>query len=110
MLPRPPERVRVGVAGDARHMLIRPDHEGVIGRVHSGRGAVHAGEGEQFAREFGHEDHNGRVREEPLGAELPPDGRPDLRQVAGGYGRSLEIYISPHASQDAGGLYLGGPG
>ena len=109
MLPRPPERVRVGVAGDARHMLIRLDHEGVIGRVHPGCGAVHAGQGEQLARDFGHEDHHGRVGGEPLGAELLPDGRPDLRQVAGGHGRSLEIYVSPHVSQDAGGLYLRGP-
>ena len=91
-------------------MFIRPDHEGVIGRVHSGRRAVHAGQGEQFAREFGHEDHHGRVRGEPLGAELPPDGRADFRLVTGRYGRSLEIYVSPHVPQDAGGLYLRGPG
>ena len=91
-------------------MFIRPDHEGVIGRMHLGRGAVHAGQGEQFAWEFGHEDHHCRVRGEPLGAELPPDSRADLRQVSGRYARSLEIYVSPHVPQDAGGLYLRGPG
>ena len=93
MLPWPLERVCVGVAGDARHMLIRPDHEGVIGCVHPGRGAVHVGQGEQLAREFGHEDHHGSVRGEPLGADLPRDGRPDLRHVAGGCGRPLKVYV-----------------
>ena len=68
----------MGVARDACHVLICPDHEGDIGRVHPGRGAVYASQGEQFAREFGHEDHHGGVRGEPLGAELLPDGRPDL--------------------------------
>ena len=59
---------------------------------------------------FGHEDNHGRVQGGALGAELPPDGCADLRQVAGCHGRSLEIFVSPHVPQDAGGLYLRGPG
>ena len=48
-------------------------------RVHLGRGAVDAGQGEQFARELCHEHHHGRVRGDSLGAELLLDRRPDLR-------------------------------
>ena len=75
MIPRPPKRVGVGVAGDARHVFIRSDHESVVGRVYFGFGALHAGKGEQFARELRHEYHHGGVRGEPLGAELFPERR-----------------------------------
>ena len=47
--------------------------------VHLGRGAVDAGQGEQFACELCHEHHHGRVRGESLGAGLLPDRRPDLQ-------------------------------
>ena len=79
MLPWPPERVGVGVAGDARDVLVCADHEGVVGRVHVGRGAVYAGQGERLTRELGHEHHHGCVRGEPLGAELLPDSLSDFR-------------------------------
>ena len=84
MLPGSPERVGMSVAGDARHVLVCSHHESIVCRVYLGRGAVHAGQGELLARELGHEYHHGRVRGEPLGAELCPELRPDLRQVAGG--------------------------
>ena len=108
MLPRPPERVGVGVAGDARHVFIRSDHESVVGYVYFGRGAVHAGQGEQLARELGHEYHHGGVWGEPLGAELLPERCPDLWQVPGGRGRAVKVDVHPHVAEDPGGLYLGG--
>ena len=79
MLPRAPECVGVGMAGDSCHVFVRPHHQGVVCRVYLGRGAVDVGLGEQFAQELCHEHHHGRVRGESLGAELLPDHRPDLR-------------------------------
>ena len=110
MLPWFPERVGVSVAGDARHVLIRSNHESIVGRVYFGRGAVHAGQGEKLARKLGHEYHHGCVRGGPLGAELFPERRPDLRQVPGGRWRPLEVNVCPHIPEDPGGLYFRGPG
>ena len=59
MLPGPLEGVCVGMARGTHHVLEPPDHQGVICRVHLGRGAVDTGEGEQPARELHHEHHQG---------------------------------------------------
>ena len=40
---------------------------GVIGRMYLGHRAIYAGQAEQLAREFRHEQHHGDVRREPLG-------------------------------------------
>ena len=109
MLPGSPERVGMSMAGDARPVLVCWHHESIVCRVYLGRGAVHASQREQLARELGHEYHHGRVQGEPLGAELCPELRPDLRQVAGGRRRPLEVNVGSHISEDPGGLYLRGP-
>ena len=87
-------------------MLVPPDHQGVIHHVHLGRGAVDAGQAEQLARELRHEHHHGRVRGEPLGAQLFPNGCPHLRQVTGGRGRAPEVDVGPHIPKDLGGRDL----
>ena len=91
-------------------MVICSNHESVVGRVYFGRGAVHAGQGEQLARELGHEYHHGGVRGEHLGAELLPERCPDLRQVPGGRWRSLKVNVRPQVPEDPGGLYFRGLG
>ena len=96
MLTRPLEGVGVSMAADFRHVLVSPDHQGVVRRMHLGRGAVDAGQGEQFARELCHEHHHGRIRGEPLGAQLLPHRRPHLWQVTGGRGCALEVDVGPH--------------
>ena len=40
------------MAGDSCHVLVPPYNQGIICRVHLGRGAVDAGKGEQFARDL----------------------------------------------------------
>ena len=44
--PMARECFRVGMAGDSRHVFLCPHHQGVLCRVHLGRGAVDAGQGE----------------------------------------------------------------
>ena len=110
MLPGPPECIGVGMAGDPRHVLIPPHHQGVVRRVHLGCGAVDAGQGEQFTWELRHEHHHGRVRGEPLGAELLPNRHLDFRQVTVGRGCALEVDVCPHIAENPGGLDLWGPG
>ena len=98
--PRAPEGVCVGMAGGTRHVLVPPNHQGVICHVHLGRGVVGIGKGEQLARELRHEHHHGRVWGEPLGAQLFPNGRPHLRQVTGGRGCAVEVDVGPHIPED----------
>ena len=109
MLPGP-QGVRVGMAGGSRRVLAPPNHEGVIGGVHLGCRAIDAGQGEQLAWELRHEHHHGRVRGEPLGAQLLPNGRPYLGQGTGARRRAIEVYVGPHAREDPGGRDLGGTG
>ena len=45
MLTGPLECIDVGMAGDSCHVLVPPYHQGIIPRVHLGRGAVEAGQG-----------------------------------------------------------------
>ena len=52
MPPRPPECISVGMAGDSRHVLVPPYHQGVIRHVHLGRGAVDVGRGGSLLRSF----------------------------------------------------------
>ena len=107
MLPGSPQGVGVGMAGDSRHVLVPNDNQGVICRMHLGRGVVDAGQGEHVARKLCHEHHHGSVRGEPLGARLFPDDRPHLRRVTGGRGCALEVDVGPHISEDLGGQDLG---
>ena len=46
MLLGPPKGALVGMAGGARHVLVPPDHQGLVGRVHLGRSAVDTGQGD----------------------------------------------------------------
>ena len=78
MLPVPLEWIGLGMAGDSRHVLAPPHHQGIVCRMHVGREAVDAGQGEQFTRQLCHEHHHGRVRGEPLGAEQLPNCRADF--------------------------------
>ena len=49
-------------------MLVPPHHQGVIRRMHLGRGAVDTCHGKRLARELCHEHHHGRVRGDLLGS------------------------------------------
>ena len=57
--------------------------------------AVDVDQGEQLARELRHEHHHGRVRREPLGAQLVPNGSPYLGQVTGPWACPRGICRSP---------------
>ena len=89
-------------------MLVPPNHQVVVGRVHLGRRAIDAGQGEQLARELRQEHHHGRTRRELLGAQLFPHGCTYLGQVTGGRGRALEVDVGSHVPKDLEGRELGG--
>ena len=52
MLPRSPKGVCVGMAGGAYHVLVPPDHQGIVGHVHLGRRAIDVGRGSNLLGSF----------------------------------------------------------